>query len=98
MSSIFRSSNSILVPREKEQNEHRYSYLSPSGRTSSSLLRTGTARRQRGQKRALASNWSYAAGGPCAGRGRRNGGFFMASFGRDDVHIHFHVKGLGIGA
>ena len=51
MSSIFRSSNSILVPREKEQNEQRYSYLSPSGRMRSSRLRTGTALRQRGQKR-----------------------------------------------
>ncbi len=51
------SSYSILVPREVEQWAHRYSYSSPSGRMSRRRLRTGTACRQRGQKRELASNW-----------------------------------------
>jgi hypothetical protein len=34
------------VPTEPEQKAHKYSYLSPSGKTSSSRFRTGTARRQ----------------------------------------------------
>jgi hypothetical protein len=39
----------VLVPTVLEQKAQRYSYLSPSGSTNSRRLRTGTARRQRGQ-------------------------------------------------
>lgn len=47
---------SILDPTDSEQNAHRYSYLSPSGRTIKRRLRTGTGRLHFGQYSSVASN------------------------------------------
>jgi hypothetical protein len=57
---------STVVPQVEPHCGHRYSYLSPSGRTRSRRLRTGTARLQRGQASRLASIRSNA-GFRCVG-------------------------------
>src|SRR6516162_1248809 len=51
---------STVVPQVEPHCGHRYSYLSPSGRTRSRRLRTGTARLQRGQASRVASIRSKA--------------------------------------
>jgi len=57
---------STVVPQVEPHCGHRYSYLSPSGRTRSRRLRTGTARLQRGQASRVASIRSNA-GFRCVG-------------------------------
>jgi hypothetical protein len=44
-----REALSIFVPKDSPQNTHLYSYWSPWGKTSRSLVLTGTALLQRGQ-------------------------------------------------
>jgi len=56
---------STLNPTLSEQSAHRYSYLSPSGRTRSRRWRTGTERRHRGQYSSVASNCLNVSGRFC---------------------------------
>ncbi len=55
---IFAGSFSTVVPQVEPQSGHTYSYLSPSGRTSSRRFRTLTARRHCGHASRLASRRS----------------------------------------
>jgi len=55
--------SALRFPTEEPQTEQRYSYSSPSGRTSSRRSRTGRAVRQRGQNSAEAWNSSNSPGG-----------------------------------